>query len=69
MRATAGLSTVCRRVTVLAGETSPLAAADATAPAADSAASETAGKLGAPLRRVSVGAAVGSAAIAGASRP
>ena len=69
MRAAAGLSTACRRVSVLAGEISPLAGADATAPAGDSAARETAGRLGAPLRRVSVGAAVGSAATAGASRP
>jgi hypothetical protein len=54
---------------VLAGEISPLAWADATLPAGDSAVAETAGKLGAPLRRVSVGAAVASAAIVGASRP
>lgn len=69
MRAAAGLSMDWRRVAVLAGEISPFAGADATAPAADSAAGETAGRLGAPLRRVSVGAAAGSAAIAGASRP
>jgi hypothetical protein len=56
-------------VAVLVGETS-LALCDATTvPAAASAVGAAAGRLGAPERRVSVGAAAGLVEVVGLSRP
>jgi hypothetical protein len=56
-------------VAVLDGETSPLVVEATTAPAAASAVAATFGKLGAPERRVSVGAADGFVEAVGPSRP
>jgi hypothetical protein len=63
------LSVACRRVAVLAGETSPALVVATTVPAAASAVLAVDGKLGAPERRVSVGAADGLVEAVGPSRP
>ncbi len=67
--AAVALSFACRRMAVLLGETSPARLVATTAPAADSAVAAVLGKLGAPERRVSVGAAVGLVEAVGPSRP
>lgn len=67
--AATGLSVACRRVAVLVGETSLALCEATTVPTAASAVCETFGKLGAPERRVSVGAAVGLVEVVGLSRP
>jgi hypothetical protein len=68
-RAVAGLSVACRRVAVLVGETSAAEGLATIPPVAASATCDVLGTLGAPLRRVSVGAAEGFVEVVGPSRP
>lgn len=59
----------CLRVAVLAGDISVIVELANIAPVAASAVCAAAGKLGTPLARVSVGAAVGLVETVGPSRP
>jgi hypothetical protein len=68
-RVDAGLSVACRRVAVLVGETSAAEGLATSAPVAASATCDVLGMLGAPLRRVRVGAAEGFVEAVGPSRP